>query len=228
MSIMIDKGNAAIQALPGIMNVIYNDTILGITLTPDNTFLLNLYAKGEFSNIGDLIKGSHKIATTMPAIAKDLQRRIVPIILATKYQGQGATAVKNLNTVLATDWSKKTGSQTVRNGFTSIQGYLKNQLLGELNTLNKVMKLVDDSLNLFPLRKNNIEWVVDSTSYARYIDTTYEMPCLEMKRAAWTLGQYREYKDYPTFYKCTPGLVHVNLPDSKVPAIKWRFVSNQK
>ena len=225
LSIVTTKADDAAKAIPGILDVVYYDAIGGIADWPSNDFIVDIWTRGLLTSVADFTNAAFKITTTMPDIATDLQKRIIPIILATKYQGQGATAVKNLNTVLATDWSKKSGSATVRAGFIAIQGYMKKELQTTLSNLNRDMKVLDDVLNKFQLRKYNIEWNTQSIYYGRFVNTEFSMPCLRTMTQSWTLGQYKESADYPTFYECSSGHVYVNLPIIEIPTIKWRWIA---
>ena len=182
---------------------------------------------GKIGDVGDFMHALY-LSDEMPYYTSRMQKEIIPIILATKFQGRGETAAQSISTVLATDWSKKSGSKTVRDGFTSIQSTFKTELRDAVNKLNAAMKSLDDTLNKFPLRKNNMNWYVGGTAYKRCVFNYYDLPCMYMETSSWsTQDGLSASMQYPTYYACKYGPTWFYIVSHHMPWYRWSFTSNQ-
>ena len=219
-----DKAKIAAKSVQDLCTATINNDF---AYPVDSTWLSDMVWGGGINYLGAFIK-AFPITWNMKDTSIEMQSKVVPVILATKFQGRGATAATDINTVLATDWSKKSGSKTVRDGFTSIQSVFKTELRDYVSKLNTAMKSLDDTLNKFQLRKNDLVWNYDSSDVSRWTSNTFTLPCLYMKTKPYTIDGYTKSITYPTYYACTYGPETIDMPSHHIPYVQWGFKSNQK
>ena len=217
-----DKANSAASAQTIISATINQMITETTTVLPTDTLVG--YVRDQFiTYVGDFIY-AFPISRTLYDHETELKNLIVPIILATKYQSYVTSATTKLNTVLATDWSKKTSlPKTVRDGFTSIQANMKSELQTVLKTLGSQMIDLDTTLSQFPLRAHHFEFGVSASTYSRYTANDLWLPCLQTKTKTYTIEGYTASKSYPTFTSCLYGPEVIYLPSQFIPWMKWRF-----
>ncbi|KAH6957720.1 hypothetical protein BKA56DRAFT_501884, partial [Ilyonectria sp. MPI-CAGE-AT-0026] len=214
--------DSAAKTITPIQAVIY-DLLENRLPQPDTERAINLIMDGTIESLRQLTLGFY-IVESLPIVADRLKKQIVPIGALTKHGSRGSAALKKLDAVLAKNWKNNKELGKVRDGFITIQSTIKQKLRNPLIKLNKELKSLDDALNKFQLRKKRLELSTGGTTYRRWTENSFIMPCKITIDEYFTVDGFTEKYSYPAFQPCEYGPDTINLPNHQIPWIRWRFI----
>ncbi|KAH6880678.1 hypothetical protein B0T10DRAFT_565412 [Thelonectria olida] len=224
----VSKGcESAAKAIP-LMVASTETAIEATNRIPEASYLKNLFESGEITSLSDVIKG-FSVVSVLPNVALDLRKKVVHIILLTKYASKVKTTQSQLNDVLVTDWKKRTdlfktpAQKKVRDGFIQIQGIMKKEFKDPLAKLLKAIQSLDDTLSKFPLRKNQIQIEHGAQLYRRWNLNSFTVPCNYKDTATYTRNGFTASAEYTKVDSCQFGPDWYYLPNHRIPYIMWRF-----